>query len=192
MHKIITCIFSFSVVGITISKLPDRAVVLGSQNPVHTTFLCQLPSSPAIGTIYNMKILRKRDSDTEESAIAEVKNNAPKNTTILDSDVKSRANVSLGIDTSTPTSSQLKLEFVTQKIKCTDVGSYKCSVTYDNAAGVTQTDEDNTTLSVYGMFVLCCIVGKKAFMDGDWHGGCYLFIQKKSICNTVQDVLTSK
>ena len=108
-----------------------------------------------------MNIWRKSERETDFKTIAQVVStdaHNPEIPVVAPSDVRDRnATVSLGLDTVTFTNSQLKVQFPAQNIVREDKGIYKCSVTYTDSIGVTQTDEVNTTFSVYGMFSLAHI-----------------------------------
>ena len=134
-------------------SISPSEVVLTSSSPSSTTFTCGFDTGTSVQDVYNMQILRHRESDTssEPTPLAELKGstqtadfvqNAPQ-------DILNRASVS-GEIVGTLSNSQLVLTFSTTDIECSDRGHYFCSVSYQDGGSVDQRDRKNETLQLYG------------------------------------------
>ena len=134
-------------------SISPSEVVLTSSSPPLTTFTCGFDSGTSVQDIYNMQILRQRESDTssEPTPLAELKGSTQTAEFVLNApqDILNRANRS-GEIANPLSNSQLVLTFSTADIECSDRGHYFCAVSYQDGNSVDQSDRKNQTLQLYG------------------------------------------
>ena len=147
-------------------SISPSEVVLTSSSPSLTTFTCGFDSGASVQDIYNMQILRQRESDTssEPTPLAELKGSTQTAEFVLNApqDILNRASRS-GEIADPLSNSQLVLIFNTADIECSDRGHYFCAVSYMDGNSVDQSDRKNQTFQLYGKMFYLSIIKLKIY-----------------------------